>query len=211
MRRKDFLPWLEKRLGQSVEWASRPRWHGEWGPAALCSRRWHATLKGESFRRAAPETVDEARRVVTNFVQHYNEVRLHSALGYITPTDKLAGLEKVIAEERDRKFTPATTGCLKSVAARATTKLTWAEDRAPVRTDPSADSGPRPKDGRPLSATPPALHSFGIGVNAINLRGRCRDCLHRDVCDESLANTRPRVITTCPTTARIQARSRSLH
>lgn len=28
--------------------------------------RWHATLKGESFRRAAPETVDEARRVVSN-------------------------------------------------------------------------------------------------------------------------------------------------
>ncbi len=71
--------------------------------------RWHATLKGESFRRAAPQTVDEARRVVTNFVQHYNEVRLHSALGYITPTDKLAGLEKVIAEERDRKLQEART------------------------------------------------------------------------------------------------------
>jgi putative transposase len=69
--------------------------------------RWHATLKGESFRRAAPETVDEARRVVSNFVQHYNEVRLHSALGYITPTDKLAGLEKVIADERDRKLQEA--------------------------------------------------------------------------------------------------------
>ncbi len=69
--------------------------------------RWHATLKGESFRRAAPETVDEARRVVSNFVKHYNEVRLHSALGYITPTDKLAGLEKVIADERDRKLQEA--------------------------------------------------------------------------------------------------------
>jgi transposase InsO family protein len=69
--------------------------------------RWHATLKGESFRRAAPETVEEARRVVTNFVQHYNQVRLHSALGYITPTDKLAGLEKVIADERDRKLQEA--------------------------------------------------------------------------------------------------------
>jgi putative transposase len=71
--------------------------------------RWHATLKGESFRRAAPQTVDEARRVVTSFVQHYNQVRLHSALGYITPTDKLAGLEKVIAEERDRKLQEART------------------------------------------------------------------------------------------------------
>jgi len=51
--------------------------------------------------------VDEARRVVSNFVQHYNEVRLHSALGYITPTDKLAGLEQVIADERDRKLQEA--------------------------------------------------------------------------------------------------------
>lgn len=69
--------------------------------------RWHATLKGESFRRAAPDTVDEARRVVSSFVRHYNEVRLHSALGYITPSDKLAGLETVIAEERDRKLQEA--------------------------------------------------------------------------------------------------------
>jgi len=69
--------------------------------------RWHGTLKGERFRRAAPGTLEEARRVVTSFVTHYNEVRLHSALGYITPTDKLAGLEKVIADERDRKLQEA--------------------------------------------------------------------------------------------------------
>ena len=69
--------------------------------------RWHGTLKGERFRQAAPATLEEAQRVVANFVKHYNEVRLHSALGYITPTDKLAGLEKVIADERDRKLEEA--------------------------------------------------------------------------------------------------------
>jgi hypothetical protein len=69
--------------------------------------RWYGTLKGERFRRAAPGTLEEARRVVSDFVKHYNEVRLHSALGYITPTDKLAGLEKVIAAERDRKLQQA--------------------------------------------------------------------------------------------------------
>jgi transposase InsO family protein len=66
--------------------------------------RWHGTLKGERFRRAAPETLDEARRVVASFVTHYNEVRLHSALGYLTPADKLAGLEQAIFAERDRKL-----------------------------------------------------------------------------------------------------------
>jgi putative transposase len=69
--------------------------------------RRHGSLKGERFRLAAPTTLDEARRVVAAFVAHYNEVRLHSALGYITPADKLAGLEDVIFAERDRKLEEA--------------------------------------------------------------------------------------------------------
>jgi hypothetical protein len=40
-------------------------------------------------------------------VQHYNHVRLHSAIGYITPADKLAGHEREIFAERDRKLDAA--------------------------------------------------------------------------------------------------------
>jgi putative transposase len=69
--------------------------------------RWHGTLKGERFRLAAPQTLAEARCVVESFVTHYNQVRLHSAIGYITPADKLAGLEAVIFAERDRKLEEA--------------------------------------------------------------------------------------------------------
>jgi putative transposase len=69
--------------------------------------RWHGSLKGERFRLAAPGTLQEARRVVASFVAHYNDVRLHSALGYITPADKLAGLADVIFAERDRKLEEA--------------------------------------------------------------------------------------------------------
>jgi transposase InsO family protein len=69
--------------------------------------RWHGTLKGERFRLAAPSDVETARSVVAAFVAHYNDVRLHSALGYITPADKLAGLETVIFAERDRKLEAA--------------------------------------------------------------------------------------------------------
>lgn len=69
--------------------------------------RWHGTLKSERFRLAAPETLDDARRVVASFVAHYNDVRLHSAIGYITPADKLAGLATVIHAERDRKLEAA--------------------------------------------------------------------------------------------------------
>ena len=42
--------------------------------------------------------------LVHSFVTHYNTVRLHSALGYVTPKDKLEGREAAIFAERDRKL-----------------------------------------------------------------------------------------------------------
>jgi transposase InsO family protein len=69
--------------------------------------RWHSSLKRECVRPAAIESVEEARRKVAVYVDHYNQVRLHSAIGYITPADKLAGLETVIFAERDRKLEEA--------------------------------------------------------------------------------------------------------
>lgn len=69
--------------------------------------RWHGSLKRECVRPSCPATVQEARRRVADFVVHYNTVRLHSAIGYITPADKLYGLERVIFDERDRKLEEA--------------------------------------------------------------------------------------------------------
>ena len=69
--------------------------------------RWHGTLKSEHFRDKAPRDVEEARRVVGDFVTHYNEVRLHSALGYVTPVDKLAGRDAEIFASRDSKLEAA--------------------------------------------------------------------------------------------------------
>jgi transposase InsO family protein len=42
-------------------------------------------------------------RGVTQFVSDYNDRRLHSPLGYITPSDMLAGKQNEIHQERDRK------------------------------------------------------------------------------------------------------------
>jgi putative transposase len=69
--------------------------------------RWHGSLKQECIRPACPESLDEARRQVQRYVDHYNHVRLHSAIGYITPADKLNGLADVIFAERDRKLEEA--------------------------------------------------------------------------------------------------------
>jgi len=69
--------------------------------------RYHGTIKRECIRPKTPLCLDEARRVVERYVQHYNDVRLHSAIGYVTPRDKLQGREKEIFRERDRKLEKA--------------------------------------------------------------------------------------------------------
>jgi putative transposase len=69
--------------------------------------RWYKTLKGESIRVTVPLSLDDARRIVRDYVAHYNDVRLHSAIGYLTPRDKLAGREKEIFDARDRKLAEA--------------------------------------------------------------------------------------------------------
>ena len=54
-----------------------------------------------------PVVLDRARRRVADYVEHYNHVRLTSTIGYITPADKLNGLDTVIFAERDRKLEEA--------------------------------------------------------------------------------------------------------
>jgi putative transposase len=69
--------------------------------------RFHRTIKGDCIRTETPLTLEDAQRIVTRYVDYYNTVRLHSAIGYITPKDKLEGREKTIFAERDRKLTEA--------------------------------------------------------------------------------------------------------
>jgi len=69
--------------------------------------RWHKTLKGECLRPKTPLSLEDARRVVARYVEHYNTVRLHSAIGYLTPKDRLEGRHEAIFAERDRKLAEA--------------------------------------------------------------------------------------------------------
>jgi putative transposase len=69
--------------------------------------RYHRTIKADCIRPGCPLTLQDAQRIVTKFVEDYNDRRLHSSLGYVTPRDKLLGREQEIFADRDRKLEAA--------------------------------------------------------------------------------------------------------
>lgn len=66
--------------------------------------RWHQSLKRECIRPKCPLSLEDARRIVSEFVDYYNDKRLHCALGYIAPRDMLLGNEKRIFAMREHKL-----------------------------------------------------------------------------------------------------------
>jgi transposase InsO family protein len=89
--------------GQSFDQPLAP--HEHWHIAISCINI--KILKGECIRVKNPLSLEDARRLVAEFVAHYNTVRLHSAIGYVTPADKPAGRAAQIWAERRRKLAVA--------------------------------------------------------------------------------------------------------
>ncbi len=69
--------------------------------------RYHKTIKSTCIRVNTPSSLPDAQRLVTDFVDHYNNRRLHSAIGYITPADKLQGRAETILAQRESKLAAA--------------------------------------------------------------------------------------------------------
>jgi len=69
--------------------------------------RWHGTLKRDCLRPKTPLDLEQARSVTGQFIEHYNTVRLHSAIGYVTPKDRLENRQEEIFQTRDRKLEAA--------------------------------------------------------------------------------------------------------
>ena len=69
--------------------------------------RFHKTIKSECIRPGTPLNAEDARRLIQNYVDHYNTVRLHSAIGFITPQNMLDQRQAEIHAERDRKLEAA--------------------------------------------------------------------------------------------------------
>ncbi len=69
--------------------------------------RWHKTIKQACIRPAILLSRDDANRTIEKFIQHYNNERLHSSIGYVTPADRLKGNHIAIYKQRNAKLTAA--------------------------------------------------------------------------------------------------------
>ena len=95
----DFLKALVRHIDRPllIVWDYYPQSNGK-------LERWHQSLKSECIRPGVPLTPEDARRLIERYVVHYNTVRLHSAIGYVTPLDMLTGRQAQIHAARDRKL-----------------------------------------------------------------------------------------------------------
>lgn len=98
---KDFKEFI--RLAQLTHVRTSPHYPQSNGK----KERWYQTLKREAIRPKTPLDLEQARQAVAQFVQHYNQVRLHSAIGYVAPQDKLEGRQEQIWRLRDAKLEAA--------------------------------------------------------------------------------------------------------
>jgi len=69
--------------------------------------RWYRTLKQDCIRPQTPLSMEDAQRIVARFVKEYNELRLHSSIGYIAPKDHLEGRGQQIRAARKSKLQAA--------------------------------------------------------------------------------------------------------
>lgn len=69
--------------------------------------RYNKTIKSECIRPKVALSLDDARNQIAGYISFYNDERLHSAIGYIAPKDKLEGRDIQIFKERDQKLDAA--------------------------------------------------------------------------------------------------------
>ncbi len=66
--------------------------------------RWNKSIKSECIRPGVPLSLDDAERLIAQYVGVYNTQRLHSSLGYVTPQAMLEGRQAEIHAAGDRKL-----------------------------------------------------------------------------------------------------------
>lgn len=91
----DYLRWVK--LDQVRTRPRHPQSNGK-------LERWHRSLEEECLRQKALLNLEDARRIIGQYVTYYNTRRLHSALFYLTPEDFLQGRVQRRINERIEKL-----------------------------------------------------------------------------------------------------------
>jgi hypothetical protein len=169
------------------EWLRRESFEGVlsggWGDLHRLRTGWGYRVKGAEVEKIAKATsrsnsVDLASLCFAS--AEMEKCHLHSAIGYIAPADKMAGRERVIFAQRDRKLEAARErrraaraasrpaigspmGRCLSGSAALRWRMAWAEGSAPWRHDPRTKT----EGGRHDAAL---VFPFGIGTKAANRR-----------------------------------------
>lgn len=66
--------------------------------------RFHGTLKTECVRKEALSDLEQAKNKLHGYIDYYNNDRLHSTIGYVTPRDKFQGADVEIIKARKEKL-----------------------------------------------------------------------------------------------------------
>lgn len=69
--------------------------------------RFFGTAKRECIRRQSFLSIEDARKIIDQFIEYYNNKRLHSAIDYVAPLDILLGRKDEILKNRDEKLRKA--------------------------------------------------------------------------------------------------------
>lgn len=69
--------------------------------------RFHKSIKQEALRPFSPVDLQDAQRIIDKYIHDYNNVRLHSAIGYVPPILVLEGKAEQRHEERRKKLKTA--------------------------------------------------------------------------------------------------------
>ena len=63
--------------------------------------------QGTGYPATPPLNLDASKRITETFIEHYDQVGLHRAIGYIAPADRLANRHRSIFRQRDLELETA--------------------------------------------------------------------------------------------------------
>jgi len=123
--------------------------------------------------------LEDAKRVVDEYVRHYNEERLHGAVGYVTPQDRLEGRDKGIHRRRDQPLQEARERRRHSRAAARDSQHGQGESSAFVDHGNAAPLDRRGSQGEPATSAPCGLSEHServmpeVRLTDPTIHGRC--------------------------------------